>query len=106
MFLELVFRLVELELIGGVELDAVVDAALKLGGRSIPDACDSLVHVRLAGSYHLVGDLDEERGDAFGGVVIRGDAVDHTDGVDEARDEVEHRRLATKAEIMIRSCFE
>ena len=56
----------------------------------LPDLGDSLVDVVPAGGDHLVGDLDKERGHPLGGVVVGGDTVDHTDGVHQAGDVLQH----------------
>ena len=52
--------------------------------------------VLLAGGNHLIGDLDEQGGHPFRGVVVERHAVDHTYAVHQARDVLHHLQLNKK----------
>ena len=56
----------------------------------VPDLADVVHDVVFARGDHLVGDLDKQRGHPLRGVVVLRDAVDHPDGIHQARDVLNH----------------
>ena len=50
-------------------------------------------------SANLPAYFDKQRGHPLGGVVVARDAVDHSDGVDQARNALQHANLKTEGQI-------
>ena len=74
-----------------VQLDTLLQLPLHILDGLVPDCHSAVVgDVPLAADDDLVGDLDEEGGDADGVVEVGGDVEDHLDGVEEAHDRGPH----------------
>ena len=84
----------ELFLVLLVQLDALLEAVDKLGVRQLPQPLDRASRdERATRPDELVGDLDEQRREALGRVVVRRDAVDDAHRADESRQHVHQRIL-------------
>jgi len=93
----------ELFLILVVELDALLQSVDELGVRQFPQPLDGAASDEPpARRDELVRDLDEQRREPLRGVVVRRDAVDDSDGADEARQHV-HQRLLQPCDVSKRS---
>ena len=60
----------------------------------VPDLIvPTLRDVRSASCYHLIGHLDKESCHPLRGVVVSRVAVDHSNGIDQSRNGIQHRHL-------------
>ena len=51
------------------------------------------INISLTGGYHLVCDFDKQRCHSLRGVVVLRDTVDHSDGIHQTRDVLNHFSL-------------
>lgn len=63
---------------------------------NVPNPRHVMHDVGFTGGDHLVRDLDEERGHSLRGIIVLRDAVDHTDGIHQTRDVLNHRSLSPR----------